>query len=142
MARAFSNQNNRGFTLIEVIIAFVIMALLLGATFDTFSTGLRQAALTGHYAGAVVRAESQLALFDHTETLAVGVTTGRIDPHYTWRTEITPVAQDDAEAPEEDPNRLYPYRLYNVALTVFWGEGGDAREVTLRSQRLKELEKP
>ncbi len=131
-----ANLNERGFTLIEVIIAFVIMALMLGATFETFSTGLRQAAVTGHYAGAVVRAESQLALFEHTETLAVGVTTGRIDPHYTWRTEITPVAQDDAEAPEEEQ-----YRLYNVVVTVFWGEGGDAREVTLRSQRLKELEK-
>ncbi len=132
-----ANLNNRGFTLVEVIIAFVIMALILGATFDTFSTGLRQAVVTGHYAGAVVRAESQLALFDHTETLAVGVRTGRFDPLYTWRTEIAPVTQDDTEAPGEGS-----YRLYNVVLTVFWGEGDVAREVTLRSQRLNGPEKP
>ena len=129
--------NCRGFTLLEVIIAFVILALILGATFSTFSTGLRQAALTGHYAGAVVRAESKLALLEHTEPPAVGVSTGRFDQHYTWRSEITPATEGDAEAPEEGP-----YRLYNIALTVFWGEGADVREVTLRSQLLGGGERP
>ena len=117
MVRAFSNRtakpNDRGFTLLEVIIAFVIMALILGATFDTFSTGLRQAALTDHYTGAVVRAESQLALFGHAEALDVGIRSGRFDRFYTWRSEIAPVAQDitqdDAEAPEDNP-----YPLYNM----------------------------
>jgi general secretion pathway protein I len=132
-----ANLNSRGFTLLEVIIAFVIMALILGAVFDTFSTGLRQASLTGHYAGAVVRAESQLALLDHTEPLAVGVKTGRFDQYYTWRAEIAPVQQDEAAAREEGP-----YRLYNVAVTVFWGEGNDTREVTLRSQRVVAPDNP
>jgi len=129
--------SSRGFTLFEVIIAFVIMALILGATFDTFSTGLRQASLTDHYAGAVIRAESQLALFDRGEPLAAGVTTGRFDEFYTWRAEMTPVTQDDAAAPEEGA-----YRLYNIVLTVFWGDGGEARDVTLRTQRLRGAEKP
>jgi len=132
-----AKPDSRGFTLFEVIIAFVIMALILGATFDTFSTGLRQASQTDHYAGAVVRAESQLALFDRGEPLAAGVTTGRFDEFYTWRAEMTPVAQDDAAAPEQGP-----YRLYNVVLTVFWGEGGETRDMTLRSQRLRDAEKP
>ena len=132
-----AKSDDRGFTLFEVIIAFVIMALILGATFDTFSTGFRQAALTGHYAGAVVRAESQMALFDHSEPLDVGVRTGRFDQHYTWRTNVSPVIEEDAEAPEEGT-----YRLYNIAITIFWGEGGEAREVTLRSRRLKSPGKP
>lgn len=138
MARSrTANPNGRGFTLLEVIIAFIILALILGATFDTFSTGFRQAALSGHYADAVVRAESQLALFDHSEPLAIGVKTGRFDQIYTWRTVVAPIIQDDAETPEEGP-----YRLYNVAITVFWGAGNDAREVTLRSLRLRNLETP
>lgn len=132
-----ARPGDRGFTLFEVIIAFVIMALILGATFSTFSTGLRQAALTDHYAGAVVRAESQMAFLDRSEPMAVGIRTGRFDQLYTWRTVIAPAAQADGEAPEEGP-----YRLYNVVLTVFWGTRGDRREMTLRSQRLKALEKP
>ena len=136
-----AKPKDRGFTLLEVIIAFVIMALILGATFDTFSTGLRQAALTDHYTGAVVRAESQLALLGHVEPLDVGIRTGRFDQFYTWRSEIAPsaqdITQDDAETPEDSP-----YRLYNIALSVFWGEGRDAREVVLRSQRLTAPENP
>jgi len=122
---------DRGFTLLEVIIAFVIMALILGATFDTFSTGLRQAGMTGHYAGAVVRAESQLALLDQSGPLTAGVKTGRLDDIYTWRTEIAPVALEEGETPEEGR-----YRLYNVAITVYWAEGDGVRDVTLRSMRL------
>lgn len=135
--RRTEKPDNPGFTLLEVIIAFVIMALILGTTFNTFSTGLRGAHLSDHYAGAVVRAESQLALIDHTDSLDVGIETGRFDQFYTWRSEMAPVKQNETEAPEQGP-----YRLYDVALTVFWGEGRDVRSVTLRSQRLKFLDPP
>lgn len=132
-----AKSDDRGFTLLEVIIAFVIMALILGTTFNTFSSGLRGAALSGHYAGAVVRAESQLALLDQTEPLPVGITTGRFGRFYSWRSEIAPVVPDETQAPDDGP-----YRLYHMALTVFWGKGSDARSVTLRSYRLKAAERP
>lgn len=140
--RRLKLSGSQGFTLLEVIIAFVIMALIIGATFDTFSTGFRQAAITDQYAGAVIRAESRLALIGQTEPLAVGVKTGQIDKHYTWRTEITPVVQEnqDTQAPVAEEGS--PFRLYAVVVSVFWQEAGDTREVTLRSLRLSFLEKP
>jgi general secretion pathway protein I len=125
------SRKDRGFTLLEVIIAFVIMALILGATFDTFSTGFRQAELTGNYAGAVVRAESQMALIGHAEPLTIGVKTGELDRDYTYRVEINPVGEPQPEEAAEAP-----YRLYNVVLSVFWGQGDNTRDVTLRSHRL------
>lgn len=135
MARAkCSGVRSRGFTLLEVIIAFVIMALIVGATFDTFSTGLRNAVLSGNYADAVVRAESRLALLEFSEALDLGVKTGRVDQTYGWRTEISPVVTDEGS---DRTRGLADYRLYHVVVTVFWGSGRDSREVTLRSQRLK-----
>jgi general secretion pathway protein I len=143
MARAPTQSfESRGFTLLEVIIAFIIMALIIGATFDTFSTGFRQAAITDQYAGAVIRAESRLALIGQTEPLAVGVTTGQIDQHYSWRTEITPVVQGNGEDQEPTPEENSPFRLYAVVVSVFWQEAGDTRDVTLRSLRLVLEERP
>lgn len=137
MAKEWTDsRKDRGFTLLEVIIAFVIMALILGATFDTFSTGFRQAELTGNYAGAVVRAESRMALIGQAEPLTLGVKTGELDQDYTYRLEITPVGE-----PQPDAERESPYRLYNVVLSVFWGHGDNIRDVTLRSHRLHVTEK-
>ena len=133
-------QNIRGFTLLEVIIAFAIMALILGATFSTFSTGLRQVSLSGQYTGAVVRAESKLALIGQAERLVAGVNTGRLDRIYTWRTEIFPVPREDPDSP--DAPEEGPVRLYHVIVSVFWGEGREKRDVTLKSQRLGVIETP
>jgi general secretion pathway protein I len=121
----------QGFTLLEVIIAFVIMALILGATFDTFSTGLRQATVTERYAGAVIRAETQLARIGRSEPLVAGIQTGEFDQSYAWQTEVTLLPNENPEEPNEGP-----LQLYNVVVTVFWGTGDDARDVTLRSQRV------
>lgn len=121
-----------GFTLLEVIIAFVIMALIIGATLDTFSTGLRNAALTGNYAEAIVRAESRLAVLDQSELLKSGVESGRFNETYIWRTVVSRVVPDqDADAEST------MFWLYDVAVTVSWGQGRDNREVTLQSQRLR-----
>ena len=137
MARSStSRRTERGFTLLEVIIAFVIMALIIGASFDIFSTGLRQAVLTGDYTGALVRAESRLAVIGASEPLAIGVKTGRFDQTYAWRTEIAPVPPEDPDAAEPQGS----HQLYDVAVSVFWGEGADRRDVTLRSQRLGEVQ--
>jgi len=135
-------SESRGFTLLEVIIAFVIMALIIGATFDTFSTGFRQAAITDQYAGAVIRAEARLALIGQTEPLDIGVRTGQIDQHYSWRTEITPVVRENPETQEPVAQDEGLLRLYSVVVSVFWQESGNTRDVTLRSLRLKSLEGP
>ena len=123
---------SNGFTLLEVIVAFVIMALIVGATFDIFSTGLRSAVVSGTYADAVVHAESRLVLLDGSGPLEEGVKTGRIDQTYGWRTEVSLVV-----APEDRTAALSSPRLYNVKVTVFWRDGRDPRELTLQSLRLK-----
>jgi general secretion pathway protein I len=129
--RRLKSARSGGFTLLEVIIAFVIMALVVGATFDTFSTGLRSALLTGDYAGAVVRAESRLALLAFSEPLEAGVKSGKFDDVYVWRTEVRPVPAD-----KETDTPPPPFSLYDVVVTVAWGSGAHARKITLKSQRL------
>ena len=125
-------RGQKGFTLLEVIIAFVIMALVLGASFETFSTGLRNAGTAGDYAGAVVRAEGKLALLGATERLAEGSSSGRFDDAYVWRLSITTASEHSGAVAGSDR-----YPLYAVALTVAWGTGKQTRRLILRTYRLK-----
>src|SRR5713101_6920446 len=54
------NRSSAGFTLIEILVAFTVATLLLGALYQVFSAGLRSSASAEHYADAVLLAESGL----------------------------------------------------------------------------------
>lgn len=121
-----------GFTLLEIIVAFVILALVFAAVFSTFSIGLRNATLAGDYAGAVVQAEAKLGLLGVAEPLEEGVTRGRFSPLYGWRQSVRLLPRpSDPLAGTNAP------RLYEVTLTVSWGSGSEARDLTLRTIRMR-----
>lgn len=133
MTMPLKNGAEAGFTLLEVIVAFAIMALVLGVSIGVFSTGLRNATTAGGYAGAVVRGEGKLALVGVAERLEPGSTTGRFDRDYAWRLDIRTAARQEGAIEGADAHPLYA-----VALTVSWGNGRHARQLTLRTYRLKE----
>src|SRR5260221_5677994 len=80
------NRSSAGFTLIEILVAFTVATLLLGALYQVFSTGLRSSASAEHYADAVLLAESGLDALVGT-AVAVGETTDRFGI-YERRTNI------------------------------------------------------
>jgi general secretion pathway protein I len=87
----------RGFSLLEVLVAFAIMALALGALMQVFSTGLRTVTLGDEYTRAVLLAESKLAAMGVEEPLQEGEQSGTFDEHYRWRTVTR--AYTEPEAP-------------------------------------------
>jgi len=113
-----TGRRTAGFTLIEVIVAFIILALVFGAVFSTFSTGLRNANLAGDYAGAAVRAQGKLDLLGVAEPLREGMTRGTFGPQYGWQQTVREIARRDAPVPDDAGPRLF-----EVTLTVFWGGG-------------------
>ena len=75
----------QGFTLIEVLVAFMILALSLSVLFRIFSGGLNNVAVAGDYAQAVLVAESQLAVVSRSEPLVAGQTYGESGERFRWR---------------------------------------------------------
>lgn len=121
---------SRGFSLLEVLVAFTILAMLLGALFQVFSGGLRAARSGDRYTRATVIAQSQLAALGVDGSLVEGVTSGTTDDAYHWRVTIGPYTDD--QLPVTD-YMLQPLAVY---VDVFWEEGDTPRIVTLTSMLL------
>jgi general secretion pathway protein I len=134
MTRRRTAGRDEGFTLIEVLVAFTIVTILLGAAMRLFSNGLSAAEQTRTYSEALLVAESSLDQIGTAIPLTDGETTDRVDDRFTRRIRIL-------RRPDERPNQprsLTPgkFALFDVAVTVRWTSGWRSAEVTLQSVRL------
>lgn len=125
-----------GFTLIEAIAAFVLLALFLGTLMSALSTSMRNTLRAEQESLAAQWAQSKLDLVGIGEKLEPGVTRGEFDDGYRWEMaveEYEPVREQEPEIPV-DLDAL-GMRLYRVDLDVFWGDGDNAhtRFTTLRA---------
>jgi len=120
----------RGFTLIEVIVAFAIVAMALSAVFQIFSTGLRGAVVTEAYNTATLLAESKLTAMGIEEPLAAGDQAGAFENGYRWQTTVRPYDDGGAMvAPEL-------ISAFEVTVTVSWDGLMRERMVSLSTLRL------
>ncbi len=121
-----------GFTLLEVLVAFVIAALALAALFGGGLGGLQAASTSGRYLEAVSRAESHLAAATTGDALAPGDRQGDEGAGFHWRVRIVPSATEAGDPAARNKPVL---TLYAVSAAVSWSEGGHTRRVELDTQR-------
>jgi general secretion pathway protein I len=126
----------RGFTLLEVLVAFAILGISLGVLLQTFATGLRNTALAEEYTLATLHAESVLAAIGIEEPLQEGSLQGEIDDKFSWRASVSVYQEEESESSNEFDQRLSVTPYYVVA-EVFWETGnGQIRSVVLETLRL------
>ena len=122
--------HERGFTLLEVLVAFAILALSLGVLMQVFATGLRTTVIAEEYTQAAMYAESILAAVGADEALSEGEEAGRINDIFSWRSTVQPYVSEDLE---EEELRMDAYR---VAVEVSWEGSGRGRSVVLETLRV------
>jgi general secretion pathway protein I len=127
-----ASRQQRGFTLIEVLVAFMILAISLSVIFRIFSGGMRNVGLSEDYARAVLVAEAQLTGAGVSEPLLDGVTAGEWDARFRWERVIEPYRPW-----EQDKALAAPLLAYRVTVSVDWDHAGQMRQITLSSVRLK-----
>ena len=120
-------RNQRGFTLIEVVVAFVMLALVLSVSLEIFSRGMARAGDLDDRARALVVAQSQLAFAGAEEALKEGVTSGETeDRRFQWTITVRR-AEEIAAAADGKGVPTGAFALYRVDVHVGW-RGADARE--------------
>jgi general secretion pathway protein I len=133
-------RRESGFTLIEVVVAFVLLALVLSVSFEIFSTGMARASDLDDRARALVVAQSRLAAAGAEEAIKEGVASGETeDRRFQWTTTVRR-AEDVAIAPDG----TYPtgaYALYRVDVHIAW-RGADSRAHALDLATLSVGAKP
>ena len=127
-----ARKRQRGFTLIEVLIAFAIAAMALGLLFQAASSSGGAARQAGSYEEAVSRAKSHMATVGRESEVAPGERDGDDGSGYRWRIKITPSA---VAQPPQDATPDTHLALYDIEVSISWADGGHPHSVVLHTQR-------
>jgi general secretion pathway protein I len=113
-----------GFTLLEVLVAFVILAGSLGLIYNFLISGAQRSEVSAVHMAAISLAQSKLAESEILPRQAEGETG---DFHWQVRKEPQRSAAGS--------NRRQLVKLDHVTVTVSWRSFGGARQITLQSLR-------
>lgn len=110
----------KGFSLIEMIVAMVILSLSLGMLYQAAAGATRNVRIDERYSYAVLLAQSLLA--EHSVLAASGVSAGGDIEDYRWRLASTLLPGE--EGAEQIP-------LHQLTATIEWSDGPRTRQVVL-----------
>jgi prepilin-type N-terminal cleavage/methylation domain-containing protein len=122
-------RSDSGFTLIEVVVAIAILALLAGSIFRANSDSIRNMRRADALADAHILAQSLVAKVGNEIALQEGETSGKAGNGLQWRLQI----QRYGGAADREQ---WPVAAYVVAVEVTLHNGADAQHVTLTTLRL------
>lgn len=126
-------QNQRGFSLLEILVAFVVLALTLSMIMQIFSGGLRNVGRSDEYSRAVLVAEAKLAEISGSP-LQLGTLSGIAD-NFKWSSNVAAYTDPAASSQNPfDPNLAV--ELYKIDVDVSWGEAEKPRSLRLNTVRL------
>lgn len=124
-------RSQRGFTLLEVLVAFLILTLSMGALMRIVSQSIRSLDTAEQHQVALQLAESKLV-----EVLAQlrwdsrGKDEGRLSGRYRWKSEVERYQFENQEAGQN-----YSVTPWLVRVTVSWGRQPN-EQVSLSTIRL------
>lgn len=136
--RSGSVQRAAGFSLLEVLVAFVIVALVATALFRLFGGALNNAAAADDWSRALLVAESRLALAASATPLREGSEQGtESDGRIRWQTRVAGYVTPDTSPDLERAADTMPTKLFRVTVDVhFPSDNGGDRTVALTTVKI------
>ncbi|WP_447784145.1 type II secretion system protein XpsI [Stenotrophomonas bentonitica] len=130
-------KHQRGYSLLEVIVAFALLALALTLLLGSLSGAARQVHNADLRTRAMLHAQSLLAATGIEQPLQEGRSQGDWeDGRYRWELQVEPYVDARASAlPQAAATTVSGHTLAQLTLQVRWGEGNGER-LQWRSLRL------
>ncbi len=130
-------MRNRGFTLIEVIVALAILGIGLTVIIELFSGGLRLARVSEEYSKGVNYARSKMEEVMIQPALEEGTEEGEFDDTYRWTVGIEKVVLLSVPA---DIDLKPPVELFQIKINVQWKSGSKTRSTSVESYKTLKIE--
>lgn len=122
-------RHQRGFSLLEVVVAFAILAMAVTTLLTLFGSGMRSTHLAHHYQRALLLAETRMNYLRGIAPpqLRTGTEQGEGEAGLFWRSEVSEYPAETVET---------GIALYRLHVAAGWREGGRTRLIELTTLRL------
>lgn len=118
-------MGNDGFTLLEVLVAFVLLATAVTVVLQLFSANFKTLSTSEEYINAVIKAESVMREVLGNDDLVEKMWSETTPEGYRIDIRVHPVHQERT--------RDLPLKLLEIDLTVSWRSGAKERSVRVRT---------
>ncbi len=159
--RAPSRQ--AGFSLIEMVAAFLVFAIGIGVLMQILATSMHNARSSSDYTMAALWAQSKLDVVGVGAPIEEGNSNGRFDDTYSWELQVRQVDPSSVEPPPQQAAagntianqgpqqrittsagnagaiQVAPFDIYQLDLTVFWGGRYGAAQRSARFSTLRAM---
>ncbi len=131
------SKRSAGFSLLEVLVAFVILSLVATALFRLFSGSLNNAVAAEEWSRALIVAESRLAQAAAAQPLRESGERGSEDDgRIRWETKVDLYLAPSEDLELERASEALAMRLYRISVEVKF-DGNNGRERTLSLATVK-----
>jgi general secretion pathway protein I len=135
-ARSFGSGSAKGFTLLEVLLAFVVFAISFAIVLEILSSSMRSTVRARDYSEAALMAQSLMDMVGSEFPLEDSVYDGETGNGFRWTVDIvTWVPDSDVGFYVLDIADANGTLIFRIDVDLEWGEGSRSRQARFTTIR-------
>lgn len=121
-------HSEKGFTLIEILVAIALLGIAITIVIQLFSANLRAVSASEDYVAAAIKAEIRMRELLDDDNLSENTSVETTDDGYRFDIAVTDSLKDRTENLQ--------VRLFQIDITIHWTKGKKNKALTLNSLKM------